>query len=138
MRYLGLDLGSKTLGVSLSDKLGLIASFYKNITYNDYETLIKELQEIIEKEGVEKLVLGYPKNMNNTLGERAEITLDFKKRLEDLGYSVALEDERLTTKVAESVLINADLSRKKRKKYIDGVSAVVILQSYLDKEHKNG
>ncbi len=134
MRYLGLDLGSKTLGVSLSDKLGLIASFYKNITYNDYETLIKELQEIIEKEGVEKLVLGYPKNMNNTLGERAEITLDFKKRLEDLGYSVALEDERLTTKVAESVLINADLSRKKRKKYIDGVSAVVILQSYLDKE----
>lgn len=137
MRYLGLDLGTKSLGLALSDRLGLVASFYKNINYNDEDKLLEEIKEIVIKENVEKLVLGLPKNMNNSLGERAEVTIKFKQKLEDLLHlEVILEDERLTTKVAESILIQADLSRKKRKKVIDGVSAVVILQSYLDRKEK--
>lgn len=136
MKYIGLDLGTKTLGVALSDKLGLVASFYKNISYTDEELLILEIDKIIKDNKVDEIVLGLPKNMDNTLGFRSNDTLKFKEKLENLGYKVNLEDERLTTKVAEQVLIDADLSRKKRKKYIDGVSAVVILQSYLDrKEH---
>lgn len=137
MRYLGLDLGTKTLGVSLSDKLGIVASFYKNITYQDINNLLKEVEEIVTKEQVEKIVLGFPKNMNNSIGERATSTIEFKENLEKLtNKEVILEDERLTTKLAESVLIKADLSRKKRKKVIDGLSAVVILQSYLDRKEK--
>ncbi len=137
MRYLGLDLGTKTLGLSLSDKTGMIASFYKNINYKNIDSLIKEIHEIVEKENIDKLVLGLPKNMNNSLGERAEETIRFKEQLSNfLKKEVILEDERLTTKVAESILIKADLSRKKRKKVIDGLSAVVILQSYLDRKEK--
>ncbi len=135
MRYLGLDLGTKTLGISLSDKLGLIASFYDNISYTDVYKLLDLVNDIIKKEKVNKLVLGLPKNMNNTCGYRVEETLEFKKLLEEkTGLEVILEDERLTTKLAESTLINANMSRKKRKKVIDGVSAVVILQSYLDRK----
>lgn len=137
MRYLGLDLGTKTLGLALSDKLGIVATFYKNITYKDINELITEIKEIIEKENVESLVLGLPKNMNNSLGERAEETIKFKELLEQATEKeVHLEDERLTTKVAESILINADVSRKKRKKVIDGLSAVVILQSFLDRKDR--
>ena len=139
MRYIGLDLGAKTLGVSLSDNTGLIASFYKNIRYENEDELILEIDKIIKENNVNEIVLGYPKNMNNTVGERALITENFKNKLENSGYTVHLEDERLTTKVAESVLVDADLSRKKRKKYIDGVSAVLILQSFLDrKDNTNG
>ena len=137
MRYLGLDLGTKTLGLALSDKLGIVATFYKNITYKDINELITEIKEIIEKEKVESLVLGLPKNMNNSLGERAEETIKFKELLEkETEKEVHLEDERLTTKVAESILINADVSRKKRKKVIDGLSAVGILQSFLDRKDR--
>lgn len=137
MRYLGLDLGTKSLGVALSDKLGLVASFYSNITYTDEIKLFEEIKQIVLKENVEKIVLGLPKNMNNSLGERAETTIEFKEKLEkELSLEVILEDERLTTKVAEGILIQADMSRKKRKKVIDGLSAVVILQSYLDRKEK--
>ena len=137
MRYLGLDLGTKTLGLALSDKLGIVASFYKNITYKDIDDLINQIKEIIEKEKVEELVLGLPKNMNNSLGERAEETIKFKENLEkEINKKIHLEDERLTTKVAESILINADMSRKKRKKEIDGLSAVVILHSFLDSKER--
>lgn len=137
MRYLGLDLGTRSLGIALSDKTGIVASFYKNIHYTDLDKLFTELLEIIEKEKVEKIVLGFPKNMNNSIGERAEETIKFKQLLEEKSNKeVILEDERLTTKLAESVLIEADLSRKKRKKVIDGLSAVVILQSYLDRKDK--
>ena len=139
MRYIGLDLGKKTLGISLSDKLGLVASFYKNIKYEDEEKLLEELSYIINKEKIDKIVLGLPKNMDGTLGFRAEETIEFKKKLEKkTAKQVLLEDERLTTVLAEQVLLKADLSRKKRKQVIDGVSAVVILQSFLDKEGKNG
>lgn len=137
MRYLGLDLGKKSLGISLSDKLGLIASFYKNIKSDDEEELIEEILKIIEKEHVDEIVLGLPKNMNGSLGFRCDETIHFKEKLEQkTNKKVHLEDERLTTKVAQQVLINADMSRKKRKKVIDGVSAVVILQSFLDKGGK--
>lgn len=137
MRYLGLDLGTKSLGVALSDKLGLVASFYENIRYDDEDELINKISNIINENNVEKIVLGLPKNMNNTLGDRATDTIRFKEKLEQkVQKEVILEDERLTTKVAEGILIDADLSRKKRKKYVDGLSAVVILQSYLDKRRR--
>lgn len=139
MRYLGLDLGTKTLGVSVSDKTALVATFYKNITYSDTDALLDEVSSIVNELDIDKIVLGLPKNMDNTYGERASQTIEFKKLLEaKTNKEVFLEDERLTTKLAQSVLIDADMSRKKRKKVIDGVSAVVILQSYLDRRNQNG
>ena len=134
MRYLGLDLGSKTIGLALSDKTGLIATSYGILRHdNDPLSCLKELKEVIAKEKVEGLVLGFPKNMNNTIGPRGEATLDFKKHLEEeLSLPVYLEDERLTTKQAEDVLLLGDVSRKKRKKVIDGIAATIILQSFLD------
>ena len=140
MRYLGLDLGSKTLGVSLSDANGIIASSYKIIRHNEeYEKLIEEVKQIIEEKKVEKIVLGLPKNMNGTIGPKGELSYKFKEMLEkETKLEVYLEDERLTTKVAESILINADVSRKKRKQVIDKMAANVILQSYLDRGGYNG
>lgn len=136
MRYLGLDLGSKTLGIAISDRTNMIASVYTTLYFKneDYESLILPLQEIITKENIDTLVLGLPKNMNNTLGERALITLEFKKMLEDkFGINVIMEDERLTSVISNNVLIQADVSRKKRKKKVDGMAAVIILQGYLDR-----
>ena len=139
MRYLGLDLGSKTLGIAISDATGLIATTLKTIYFDneDYDSLISPLQEIISKEDIKKIVLGYPKNMNNTIGERALITLNFKEKLEkNTGLEVIMEDERLTSVISNQVLITANISRKKRKKKVDGIAAVLILQSYLDKIQK--
>lgn len=137
MRYLGLDLGAKSLGIALSDQTGTIASFYKNIKFTDQNKMLEELKEIIDKEQPDKIILGYPKNMDNSEGERAKETKKFKKTLAKIYHQeIILEDERLTTKVATQTLIEADLSRKKRKKIIDGVSAVLILQSYLDRKDR--
>lgn len=139
MRYLGLDLGSKTLGIAISDATNLIASVYTTLYFKDedYASLISPLKEIIDKEKISALVLGLPKNMNNTLGDRANITLVFKKMLEDeLKISVILEDERLTSVISNNLLISANISRKKRKKKVDGVAAVLILQGYLDKNKR--
>ena len=138
MRYLGLDLGTKTIGLAISDKTGLIASSYEVLRHdNNPNDCLDELKSIVESMKVEALVLGLPKNMNNTLGERAEETIKFKKILEEqLKLPVYLEDERLTTKSAESLLIKGDTSRKKRKKVIDKVAATIILQSFLDKRRK--
>ncbi len=138
MRYLGLDLGSKTLGVALSDKTGLIATSLTIIRHNEeYSSLIEKVKELKEEYQVEEIVLGYPKNMNNTLGEKAKLSEKFKKMLEDnLGVKVHLMDERLTTKQVENILIANDTSRKKRKKVIDSLAATIILQSYLDKKEK--
>ena len=136
MRYLGLDLGTKTLGIAISDKTNVIASVYKTLYFNDedYHSLILPLKEIIEQEEIDALVLGLPKNMNNTLGDRALITLEFKKMLEDeLNIKVIMEDERLTSVISNNVLIEANVSRKKRKKKVDGMAAVIILQGYLDR-----
>ncbi len=134
MRYIGLDLGTKTLGISLSS--GVIATNYKTIRHNeDYDYLVCEVAKIIEEKQIDVIVLGFPKNMNNTIGERATITLSFKEKLEDkTKKEVILEDERLTSCVANQVLIEADTSRKKRKERVDGVASVIILQSYLDRK----
>ena len=136
MKYLGLDLGTKSLGIAISDITGSIASSYKTIHFNeeDYEGAINELIPIIETEKPNKIVLGFPKNMNGTIGPRAETTLSFKKMLETkTGFEVVLQDERLSTKEASLYMIEADLSRKKRKKKIDSLAASIILQTYLDK-----
>lgn len=137
MRYLGLDLGTKTLGLAISDKTGTIASSLVVLHHDDnFNSLIEELKKIIKEKEIDKLVLGLPKNMNGTIGERGEYILKFKELLEEgIGLEVILEDERLTTKVAENILINADMSRKKRKKVIDKMAATVILQGYLDRFH---
>ncbi len=138
MKYLGLDLGTKTLGLALSDPLGMIASSYKILRHNeDYDSLLPMLKEEIDKNQVGALVLGLPKNMNNSIGERGEIALEFQKKLEtELKLPVYMQDERLTTKQAESLLISNDTSRKKRKKVIDSLAATIILQSYLDRKEK--
>lgn len=138
MRYLGLDLGTKTLGLALSDQLGMIATSYKILRHNeDYDSLIPMLKEEIEKNDVTALVLGLPKNMNNSIGERGEIALNFKEKLENVfNLPVYMQDERLTTRQAESLLISNDTSRKKRKKVIDSLAATIILQSYLDRREK--
>ena len=137
MRYLGLDLGTKTLGVAVSDKTGLIATSLTILRHdNDYDFLIEELKNIIKEKEIETIVLGLPKNMNNTIGERGEMVLSFKEKLEEsISLPVILEDDRLTTKVAENILITADVSRKKRNKVIDKMAANVILQSYLDRRN---
>ncbi|MBR2858016.1 Holliday junction resolvase RuvX [bacterium] len=135
MRYLGLDLGSKTLGVAISDKMGLIASSYKIIRHNeDYDGLVEEIQKIVQDLDIGAIVLGFPKNMNNTVGYKGELSLQFQKKLQDvLSVPIYLQDERLTTKIATDVLIQGNISRKKRKKVVDGIAATVILQSYLDR-----
>ncbi|MDA3732403.1 Holliday junction resolvase RuvX [Niameybacter massiliensis] len=136
MRILGLDFGTKTTGVAVSDPLGLTAQGLEIIrrtdTYNLKPT-INRIQEICIEYKVEKIVLGYPKNMNNTEGERCEHTVVFKKKLEaSLNLPVELWDERLTTMEAENLMISADMSRQKRKKVIDKMAAGLILQNYLD------
>lgn len=137
MKYLGLDLGTRSLGLSISDLTHTIASTYKTIRYeeNDYDYLLQELKKIIEQEKIGKLVLGLPKNMNNTIGESAERCLNFKKLLEDnLKIVVEMQDERLTTVEAHNYMIEANMSRKKRKQKIDSLAANIILQTYLDRK----
>lgn len=137
MIYLGLDLGSKTLGLSISDKTSTIASSLKVIRYNTEEELFLELDKIIIDYKVDAFVLGNPKNLDGSLSKRSEITLEFKEKLE-LKYNkeVILQDERLSTVEAERLLINNNTKRKNRKKVIDKVAATIILQSYLDRRVK--
>lgn len=134
MTYLGLDLGTKTLGISKSN--GVIASLYKTLRHdNDYDDLVLKVKEIVELEHIDKIVLGYPKNMNNTLSQMTNIVLEFKEKLEkNLNIEVILEDERLTSKISNDILIKGDITRKKRKMVVDSVASVVILQSYLDRK----
>lgn len=137
MRYLGLDLGTRTLGISMSDTTLTIASSYKTIRFleNDYDSLIPIIEDLISEYKISKIVLGYPKNMNNTIGDRAETTEMFKKKIEEnLNIEVILQDERLSTKEAHFYMIDADMSRKKRKQKVDSLAANIILQTYLDKE----
>ena len=141
MRYLGIDLGSKTVGLAMSDTTLTIASTYKTIffTDEDYNSTINEIKDIIKEYNITKIILGLPKNMNNTLGERAEITLKYKELLEkSTDLPVIMFDERLTSVISNSILIEADISRKKRKKKVDSIAAQIILQDYLNKEKNNG
>jgi putative Holliday junction resolvase len=135
MRYLGLDLGSRTLGIAISTS-GVYASSYKVIRHNEeYKKLLNEVKNIIEEEKIDIIVLGLPKNMNNSEGDKAKLSYDFKDKLEKLtGKEVILEDERLTTVIANNALIGVDKSRKKRKEVVDSVAATIILQSYLDRK----
>ena len=139
MRYIGLDLGTKTLGISISDRLGLIASTYKTIRYDNenYSFLIDELKKIIDEENIGGIVLGFPKNMNNTLGESANRSIKFKELLENnFDIPVILQDERMSTVEAHNIMISGDLSRKKRKQKVDSLAANIILQRYLDSKGK--
>lgn len=136
MRALGLDFGQKTIGVAVSDGLGLTAQGVEIIRREEEENLkasVERIGELCERYGIEIIVLGYPKNMNNTAGDRAKKSERFKKRLKkELKLPVKLWDERLSTVAAERSLLEADLSRENRKKVIDKMAAVFILQGYLD------
>lgn len=140
LRILGLDFGAKTTGVAVSDAMGWTAQGLEIIRRKDENALketISRIMELCHTYQVEKIVLGLPKNMNNTLGERAEKTLAFKAKLESkLSIPIEIWDERLSTVSAENILLEADVSRKKRKKVIDKLAATIILQGYLD-SHSN-
>ncbi len=134
MRCLGLDLGTKTLGIAISDKLNMIASPLKVLRWDgeNYNLLFQELDGIIKDNSITDLVLGLPKNMNNSLGFAAERSMNFKDALEKrYQLKVVLIDERLSTVEATNYLLEADMSRKKRKKVVDEVAASIILDTYL-------
>lgn len=135
MRYIGLDLGSKTLGVSISDDSHTIASSLVVIRFEETEELFSELDKIMKKYNIEKIILGNPLNLNGSISKRCEITNEFKKELEKrYEKEVILEDERLTTVEANKILLLNNTKRKKRKKVIDKMAANIILQSYLDRK----
>ena len=130
MRILGLDYGSKTVGVAVSDPLGLTAQKVETIwrkQENKLRRTLARIEELVAEYGVEKIVVGLPKNMNNTLGERAEKSLEFKEML-----PVEMWDERLTTMEANRVLMEGGVRREDRKEHLDSLAAVLILQGYLD------
>ena len=139
MRILGLDYGTKTVGVALSDELGITAQPFETITRKDENKLRKtyaRIEEIVAEYKVEKIVLGYPKNMNNTIGERAQKSLATEAFRDSLvrrtGLDVILWDERLSTVASNKVLMESGVRREHRKKVIDQVAASMILQGYLD------
>ncbi|GAA0457191.1 Holliday junction resolvase RuvX [Alkalibacillus silvisoli] len=135
MKTLGLDVGEKTIGVAVSDALQFTAQGIKTIHWNedDYSTIHESFEQLIKEHEISKIVVGLPKNMNGTIGERGEASERFASYLEKkFSLPVVLWDERLTTMAAERVLLDADISRKKRKKVIDKMAAMMILQSYLD------
>ncbi len=138
MRYLGLDLGSRTLGIATSDATGLIASTYGVIRHQEeYKRLVSEVVRLVKELKIDAVVLGFPKNMNNTVGPKGKLSLKFQKELEKvLEIPIYLQDERLSTKSALDMLIHADVSRKGRKKVVDSVAATIILQTFLDKEKR--
>ncbi len=138
-KILGLDLGSRTCGIAMSDALGMIAHGVETYHFkeNHYKSAVYHVKQIVEENNIHTIVLGLPKHMNGDLGERAQISIDFKERLEKMmDVEVVLVDERLTTVIAQNQLIFADVSRKKRKKVIDKMAAVQILQGYLDGQRR--
>ncbi len=135
-RIIGLDFGSKTVGVAVSDPLGITAQGVEIIrreSENKLRRTLARIEALIDEYQAESIVLGFPKNMNNTIGERAEKTLTFKEMLERrTGLPVALWDERLTTVEANRTLMESKVRREKRKEFVDKLAAVYILQGYLD------
>ena len=137
MRVLAIDVGTKTIGVAISDKTNTIASPLKVIRFKDLSLAVKELMNIINSYELGEIVIGLPKNMDNSLGYATERSITFKKELEKLTkVPTILMDERLTSKEAENILIENDYRRDKRKKEIDAVAAVLILEMYLKSERK--
>ena len=137
MRALALDLGTKTLGLALSDKTRTLSSPLTVLRYSNenYDYLVEELKKIVKDNEVDTLVLGLPKNMNNSLGFASERSLNFKKKLESaFTLPIILVDERLSTVEAENILIESNMRRNKRKKVIDAAAAMIILETYLGSE----
>lgn len=133
-RIMGLDLGDKTIGIAISDPLLLTAQGLETIKRVSYKKDLAKIEGIIKEYNIVKIIIGFPKNMNNTIGPQAEKTIDFKGRLERrFKIEVILEDERLSTVAAERLLIEGDVRRENRKKVIDKVAATYILQTYLDR-----
>ncbi len=137
MRIMGLDFGSKTVGVALSDPLLITAQGLEIIRRKEENKLRKTLariEELIVQYEVAEIVLGFPKNMNDTIGERAQLSLEFKEKLERrTGLPVTMWDERLTTVAADRAMMEAGIRRENRKEYVDKIAAVFILQGYLDR-----
>lgn len=137
MKILGLDVGSKTIGVAVSDELGIIAQGVTTLKRKGVNHDITQLLKVIEEQRAEKVVVGLPKNMNGSLGQSAKMVLTLLEELENsVDIPVITWDERLSTVAAERVLLEADMSRKKRKKVIDKVAALIILQGYLDNQKR--
>jgi putative Holliday junction resolvase len=135
MRILGLDVGSKTIGVAVSDELSLTAQGLTTLKRKVLKQDIKQLLKVIEENGVEKVVVGLPKNMNGSLGPSAEMVISLIGELKKfIVLPVVTWDERLSTVAAQRVLLEADMSRKKRKRVVDKVAAIIILQGYLDSQ----
>lgn len=141
MRIMGLDLGSKTVGVAISDPLLITAQGIEIIRRKEENKLrrtLARIEALIEEYELETIVLGFPKNMNDTLGERAQFSLEFKEKLERrTGIPVVMWDERLTTVAADKAMMEAGIRRENRKDYVDKIAACLILQGYLDKCSKN-
>ena len=136
MRILGLDYGSKTVGVAISDPLGLTAQgleIVRRKSENKLRQTLARMQELVEEYQVEKIVLGFPKHMNNDIGDRAEKSLEFREMLEKrTGLEVVMWDERLSTVSAHQTMTELGIRGEKRKEYVDEIAAVFILQGYLD------
>ena len=136
MRIIGLDFGSKTVGVAVSDELLITAQgieIVRRKSENKLRQTLARIEELIKEYNVEKIVLGFPKNMNNSEGERCEKTLEFKEMSERrTGLTVELWDERLTTVAADNLMMEAGIRRENRKEYVDQIAASFILQGYLD------
>ena len=135
MRYLGLDLGAKTLGVSITDKSNTLVSPLKVIKFNfeDYDYALKELMNIINEYEIEKVILGLPKNMDGSIGFAGNRSLNFKNMLENNNIKVELIDERLTTKMAEGIVHSNEDNVKNTKDKIDSIAACIILETYLER-----
>ena len=136
MRVIGLDLGNRTVGIALSDYLGIIANPVGTFRFEDQDldAALSQVVQVIKENQVEKIVLGLPKNMNGTIGPQAEYCLKFKDMLEKAtNLEVIMIDERLTSKQADVIMLKADMSRNKRKKNVDKLAATIILQTYLDR-----
>lgn len=137
MRIMGLDFGSKTCGVAISDPLLITAQGLEIIRREKPSHLrqtLARIEELIEEYDISEIVLGYPKNMNNTEGERVELTKDFMEKIERrTGLKVTLWDERLTTVAADNIMMEVGIRREHRKDYVDQIAATLILQGYLDK-----
>ncbi len=136
MIYLGLDLGSKTLGLSISDRTSTIATSLEVIRYENEEELMRKLEDVVINFNVDAFVLGNPKNLDGSLSKRSELTLEFRDKLiSKFNKEVIMQDERLSTVEAERMLINNNTKRKNRKKVIDKIAATIILQAYLDRRN---
>lgn len=137
MRTLGIDYGEKRIGLAISDRLGIIAQGLKVVSTENFFKEIEEIKTIIKKFQIGKVVIGIPKNIDGSIGKKAREVLKFIEQLRKyISLPLIVWDERFTTKIAKNILINANMSRKKRKNVIDKMSAVIILQEYLDRQKR--